>query len=98
MDLEAARLRARLRTELRAPLRKLRMFLYVAFGASGAIGWFVSFFRVLAARELQTSLVNLAIQTGLIILVVWLWRLEARQDDKLFERYLAQESRPQDAG
>ncbi len=89
---EVARRRAMLRTEARYPFRKLRLGIYIAFGVSGVVGFVVSFFRVIAGRELPNSLVNLAIQTGLIALMVFLWRIEARKDHKLFERYLAQEN------
>ncbi|BAC91737.1 DUF3493 domain-containing protein [Gloeobacter violaceus] len=90
---EIARRRASLRVESRHPWRKLRLGLYLAFGASGVVGFFVAFFRVLAGRELPVSLTNLAVQSGVIALMVFLWRLETRKENALFERYLAQETR-----
>lgn len=90
---DQARLRAQLRVEARRPWRKVRLFLYVAVAASGFIGLFVSFFRVLAGREMPGSLINLAIQTGIMTLAGWLWWLESRQQNRMLERYLEQEER-----
>ncbi|AGY57839.1 DUF3493 domain-containing protein [Gloeobacter kilaueensis] len=92
---EVARQRARLLTEAANPFRKLRLWLYLAFGASGVIGFFVAFFRVLAGRELQSSLINLAVQSGVIALMVILWRFEAQRESEMVERYLKRRDRRQ---
>jgi Low psii accumulation1 / Rep27 len=65
---------ARLLAESKAPYRGLRQFIYVAFGLSGAIGGFVFLFRVLAGRDLDTALPNLALQIGVVALMVFLFR------------------------
>ncbi|MBD2301146.1 MULTISPECIES: DUF3493 domain-containing protein [Nostocales] len=70
---------ARLKAEIAAPYRGLRQFIYVAVGASSFIGAFVFFFRVLAGKELETALPNLALQVGIVALMVFLWRWEKRR-------------------
>ncbi len=65
---------ARLLAESKAPYRGLRKFLYVTFGLSGAIGGFVFLFRVLAGRNLETTLPNLALQIGVVVLMIGLFR------------------------
>jgi Low psii accumulation1 / Rep27 len=69
---------ARLLAESKAPYRGLRKFVYVAFGMSGAIGGFVFLFRVLAGRDLETTLPNLALQIGVVALMVWLFRIDGK--------------------
>jgi hypothetical protein len=71
---------ARLKAEARAPYRGLRKFVYVSFGASGAIGAFIFFLQLLAGRQVSSTLPNLALQVGLVALMVWLFRLESRND------------------
>lgn len=70
---------ARLKAEAAAPYRGLRKFVYIGFGASGAIGGFVFLAQTLAGRELETALPNLALQIGVVALMVWLFRLESRK-------------------
>lgn len=69
---------ARLKAELKAPYRGLRQFIYVGFGASGFIGALVFLAQVLAGREVASALPNLALQVGVVALMVWLFRLESR--------------------
>ncbi|MEA5617616.1 DUF3493 domain-containing protein [Cronbergia sp. UHCC 0137] len=69
---------ARLKAEISAPYRGLRQFIYIGVGASGFIGAFVFFFQVLAGRNLDTALPNLALQIGIIGLIIFLWRWEQR--------------------
>lgn len=69
---------ARLKAEAQAPYRGLRKFVYVSFGASGAIGAFIFFLQLLAGRQVSSTLPNLALQVGLVALMVWLFRLESR--------------------
>lgn len=68
---------ARLKAEARAPYRGLRKFVYVTFGASGAIGAFIFFLKLLAGQQVSSNLPNLALQVGLVALMVWLFRLES---------------------
>ncbi|MFN6515371.1 MAG: DUF3493 domain-containing protein [Nostoc sp. CreGUA01] len=70
---------ARLKAEMAAPYRGLRQFLYIAFGASGLIGAFIFFFRLLAGRDVDSALPNLALQIGIVTLMVFLWRWEQRR-------------------
>ncbi|WP_341526486.1 DUF3493 domain-containing protein [Nostoc sp. UHCC 0302] len=70
---------ARLKAEMATPYRGLRQFFYVAFGASGFIGAFIFFFRVLAGRDLDSALPNLALQIGIVALMIFLWRWEQRR-------------------
>lgn len=73
---------ARLRAEAKAPYRGLRKMIYVAFGASGAIGAVVFLSALAAGREVTTALPNLALQVGVVALMVWLFRLEQRAERK----------------
>ncbi|AFY32427.1 DUF3493 domain-containing protein [Calothrix sp. PCC 7507] len=67
---------ARLKAEIAAPYRGIRKFIYVACGASGFIGAFIFFFKLLAGRDLDSTLPNLALQLGIVALMVFLWRWE----------------------
>ena len=73
---------ARLRAEAAAPYRGLRKFIYGAFAMSGAVGAFVFFMQALAGRDVETALPNLALQVGVVALMVWLFRLEGRSKQK----------------
>ena len=68
--------RARLKAEAKAPYRGLRTFVYIACGASGAIGSLVFLAQLLAGRQVWTALPNLALQIGIVALMVWLFRWE----------------------
>ena len=67
--------------ESQAPYKGLRKFMYVAFGASGAVGGFVFFTKILAGRDLAASLPNLALQLGVVALMVFLFRWEDRNQE-----------------
>jgi hypothetical protein len=73
---------ARLKAEAKAPYRGLRQFIYVAFGASGFIGAVVFLAQIAAGQEVTTALPNLALQIGVVALMVWLFRLEQRAERK----------------
>ena len=70
----------RLLAEAAAPYKGLRKFIYAAFGASGAVGGFVFFAKILAGRDLSESLPNFALQVGVVALMVFLFRWEDRQE------------------
>ncbi|MEH1838697.1 MAG: DUF3493 domain-containing protein [Nostoc sp.] len=70
---------ASLKAEIAAPYRGLRQFFYIAFGASGSLGAFVFFFQVLAGRNIESALPSLALQVGIVALMVFLWRWEQRR-------------------
>jgi VIT1/CCC1 family predicted Fe2+/Mn2+ transporter len=72
----------RLKAELKTPYRGLRQFIYVTFGASGLIGAFVFVAQVAAGHEVTTALPNLALQIGVVALMVWLFRLERGAERK----------------
>ena len=72
----------RLRREAVAPYRGLRKFVYGGLGASGAIGGFVFFFKVLAGQDLGTNVPNLALQLGVVTVMVLLFRWENRVEKK----------------
>lgn len=67
---------ARLKAEAKAPYRGLRKFIYVAFAASGLIGALVFLAQLAAGREVATAIPNLALQFGILALMVWLFRLD----------------------
>ena len=70
---------ARLKAEAAAPYRGLRKFVYLSFGLSGAIGGIVFLAQTLAGRDLEAAVPNLALQIGVVALMVWLFRLESRK-------------------
>jgi branched-subunit amino acid ABC-type transport system permease component len=67
---------ARLKAEALAPYRGLRKFIYFAFGASGMIGAFIFFTQLLAGENANEVLPNLALQIGVVALMVWLFRID----------------------
>ncbi len=69
----------RLKAEITNPYRGLRQLIYIAFGASGFIGAFIFFFRLLAGREIDSALPSFALQMGIVVLMVFLWRWEQRK-------------------
>ncbi len=69
----------RLKAEAKSPYRGLRQFLYVSCLASGAIGGVVFFFKVAAGRDLETNIPNLALQVGVVALMVWLLRIDRHE-------------------
>jgi hypothetical protein len=74
---------ARLKAEMAAPYRGLRQFLYIGFGASGLIGAFIFFFQVLAGRDVDSALPNLALQVGVVALMIFLWRWDQSRKRRL---------------
>ena len=69
---------ARLKAEAQTPYRGLRKFVYVGCGASGFIGAVVFLAQLLAGRDVDAALPNLALQVGVIALMVFLFRRETR--------------------
>ncbi len=67
----------RLRREAKSPYRGLRIFIYIAFAGSGFIGAVVFFARLIARNgDLETNLGNLALQIGVLALMLWLYRID----------------------
>ncbi len=73
---------ARLKAEAKAPYRGLRKFIYFTCGASGLIGAFIFLAQLAAGNEVATALPNLAVQMGVIGLMVLLFRLENKAERK----------------
>ncbi len=74
---------ARLKAETKAPYRGVRRFFYLGFAASGAMGAFIFLTQALAGRDVSQALPNLAVQLGVIALMVWLLRVDqAKTKDK----------------
>jgi hypothetical protein len=67
---------SRLQAEAKSPFRGLRQFVYVSCALSGAIGGVVFFFKLLAGRDLEATIPNLALQIGVVALMVWLLRID----------------------
>jgi Low psii accumulation1 / Rep27 len=66
---------ARLKAEAKAPYRGLRKFVCVTLGAWGGIGAFVFLTALLAGKGSPvTNIGNLALQIGLVALMVMLFR------------------------
>ncbi|VXD22598.1 DUF3493 domain-containing protein [Planktothrix paucivesiculata] len=68
----------RLKAEALAPYRGLRQFIYIGLGASGFIGAVVFLAQLLAGRNVASALPNLALQVGVVALMVGLFRWEQR--------------------
>jgi hypothetical protein len=73
---------ARLKAEIASPYRGIRKFIYVACGASGFIGAFIFFFKLLAGQDIEHTLPNLALQLGIVALMIFLWRWEQKRQQK----------------
>ena len=73
---------ARLKAEVKAPYRGLRKFIYVAFGASGFIGAVIFLAQLAAGKDVTTALPNLALQIGIVALMIWLFRWERKVERK----------------
>lgn len=71
---------ARLKAESKAPYRGLRKFFYLAFAASGLIGAFVFLAKLGAGQDLASNLPNLALQLGVVALMVFLFRIDQAND------------------
>jgi hypothetical protein len=69
---------ARLKAEAQAPYKGLRLFIYLAFGASGLIGSIVFLAQLAAGRDVTSTLPNFALQVGIVALMVWLFRWERK--------------------
>lgn len=67
---------ARLKAEVAAPYRGLRKFIYGVCAASGLIGAIVFLAQLAAGREVGTALPNLALQIGVVALMVLLFYLD----------------------
>ncbi|MEM9264014.1 MAG: DUF3493 domain-containing protein [Cyanobacteria bacterium P01_F01_bin.13] len=68
----------RLVKETQSPYKGFRRFIYGAMGASGLLGAFVFLTQLLAGKDVETALPNLAVQMGVIGIVVFLFWLEGR--------------------
>jgi hypothetical protein len=73
---------ARLRAELKAPYRGLRKFIYFSLGASGFIGALVFLAQLATGQNVTATLPNLALQVGVVALMIFLFRLENRAERK----------------
>lgn len=73
---------ARLKAELATPYKGLRQFVYVACGASGFIGGVVFLAKLASGQEIASAVPNLALQIGVVALMVWLFRLEQKSERK----------------
>lgn len=69
----------KLRAELKAPFLGLRRFVYLACGASGLLGAYIFLTQLLAGRGESATLGNLAIQMGVIGLVILLYKFDKPQ-------------------
>ncbi|MBV6625193.1 MAG: DUF3493 domain-containing protein [Rivularia sp. (in: Bacteria)] len=74
---------ARLKAEAASPYRGLRKFVYLSFGASGLIGAFIFVLQLLAHKtSLEVGLPSLALQFGVVALMVFLWRWDIDRSEK----------------
>ncbi len=68
----------RLVGEVQSPFKGLRKVIYGAVGASGLVGAFIFFTQLLAGRDVKAATSNLAVQLGVVGIVVFLFWLEGR--------------------
>ena len=68
----------RLVQETQSPFKGLRRLIYGAVGASGLVGAFIFLTQLIAGRDVETALPNLAVQMGVIGIVIFLFWLEGR--------------------
>ena len=66
----------RLQAEAKSPFRGLRQFVYVSCALSGAIGGVVFFFKLLAGKNLEATIPNLALQISVVAIMVWLLKID----------------------
>ena len=67
---------SRLQAEAKSPFRGLRQFVYVSCALSGAIGGVVFFFKLLAGKNLEATIPNLALQISVVAIMVWLLKID----------------------
>lgn len=72
---------ARLKAEIKAPYKGLRMFFYLAFGASGLLGAFIFLTKLVAGESVGSILPNLALQIGVVALMSGLFFWENQKSD-----------------
>ena len=66
----------RLQAEAKSPFRGLRQFVYASCALSGAIGGVVFFFKLLAGRDLETTIPNLGVQIAVVAVMAWLFKID----------------------
>ncbi|MGB0560940.1 MAG: DUF3493 domain-containing protein [Spirulinaceae cyanobacterium] len=69
---------ARLKAEAKAPYKGLRNFVYIGFGASAFIGAVIFVLQGLAGTARNATFANLALQLGVLALMIGLFRYENR--------------------
>jgi hypothetical protein len=70
----------RLQAEAKSPFKGLRKFFYLAFAGSGFIGGVVFLARLAAGRDLANTIPNLALQVGVVALMITLYRWDSRSN------------------
>lgn len=70
---------ARLKAEVKAPYKGLRMFFYLAFAASGLFGALIFLSQLVTGNNVASTLPNFALQVGLVAAMIWLFRWEQRE-------------------
>jgi hypothetical protein len=69
----------RLKAEAQSPFRSLRRFFYLAFAGSGFIGGVVFLAKLAAGKNLDTTIPNLALQAGVVTLMITLYRWDSKK-------------------
>jgi len=69
----------RLKAETKKPYRGLRKFFYLAFGISGFLGALIFLLKLLSGNSNSSTIPNLALQLGVIALMIFLFRLENKE-------------------
>jgi hypothetical protein len=72
---------AYLKAEAEAPYKGFRKFIYLGIGASGAIGAFIFFIKIIAGKNITNNIPNLLIQIIVIALMIFLYRWEDKKNN-----------------
>ena len=69
---------ARLKAEIASPYKGLRQVIYLACAASSFIGGMIFIVQIAAGGQVESALPNLAVQVGVLALMIFLFRLEQK--------------------
>lgn len=72
----------RLRREAQNPFRGLRQVFYLVFAASGLMGGFILFLKAIAGQGGENIGWSLALQIGVVVVMISLWRWEQQRSAK----------------
>ena len=86
-------MQAKLQEEMSSPFRKVRQFIYIAFGLGGGIGLFTALPQLSMAfstddADITNAIVNVFIDLGGLLGAIFLWRVEGAAGDEKVETFI----------